>query len=373
MQPVGTAADMGLLRRGGTPPGSQQQLPPEFAGTRTAPAARPFRPKGVRSARDVIVGVGALMLTLLCVIPVWNAIVLMVDENFTFWIGRSLPAWLVFIAVSIVALYMFTVTLFFKYGRPETQTEQTVMSIAGTFVSLLGLALVLNAIPLVLTTDQAYMNLRQFCDTSEMTSSLWAHSQVLQQLRALPECKEKFSVAECDGFVYSEPQTSFLQHMEEQFRCRGFCYRAPLSDAQAAAPAAANGTASLVAAGGATQARSGPSLLLRMLGFLQSGGQGGGTHTRMAELQARSRADNDGALCLFSDAEYTATCEGMMSRDLKLFAGDVAYQNFMMGVYLLLVAIAVGFLKIIGFCNPADLLEQQGLVYKTSGYAATRP
>lgn len=53
---------------------------------------------------------------------------------------------------------------------------------------------------------------------------------------------------------------------------------------------------------------------------------------------------------LFSDANYQASCEGMAARDMKNFAGDVGFQTFYQGIYLVLIAIATGFLKLIGFC-----------------------
>merc|ERR1719487_1149447 len=67
---------------------------------------------------------------------------------------------------------------------------------------------------------------------------------------------------------------------------------------------------------------------------------------------------------LFSDANHLATCEGMAARDMKNFAGDVGFQTFYQGIYLVLISIATGFLKIMGFCARDKRAEaQRDLMY----------
>merc|ERR1719382_562604 len=63
---------------------------------------------------------------------------------------------------------------------------------------------------------------------------------------------------------------------------------------------------------------------------------------------------------LFSDANYQASCEGMAARDMRNFAGDVGYQTFYQGIYLVLIAIATGFLKLIGFCAQKPMQDAGG-------------
>lgn len=54
---------------------------------------------------------------------------------------------------------------------------------------------------------------------------------------------------------------------------------------------------------------------------------------------------------LFSDADYQISCEGMAARDMKNFAGDLGSQTFYQGIYLLIISIATGFVKLVGFCT----------------------
>merc|ERR1719258_666798 len=82
----------------------------------------------------------------------------------------------------------------------------------------------------------------------------------------------------------------------------------------------------------------------------------------MAALQEHAlRSQDPGAApvhtyppTLFSDANYKASCEGMAARDMRNFAGDIGFQTFYQGIYLVLIAIATGFLKLIGFCVRRD-------------------
>merc|ERR1740120_74186 len=54
---------------------------------------------------------------------------------------------------------------------------------------------------------------------------------------------------------------------------------------------------------------------------------------------------------LFSDANYQASCEGMAARSMINFAGDVGFQTFYQGIYLVLIAISMGVMKLAGYCS----------------------
>jgi len=57
---------------------------------------------------------------------------------------------------------------------------------------------------------------------------------------------------------------------------------------------------------------------------------------------------------LFSDASYHSTCDGMSARHMKAYAGQIGFQSFYQGIYLVFVAILTGFLKLLGFCMYKD-------------------
>merc|ERR1719191_2122019 len=182
---------------------------------------------------------------MLCVVPIWNAASLLHDDNYVFWSGRAVPLWLITLCVVIIVLYVITILSFFTYSRPSVRTEQTIMMIANIFITLLGLVLMLISLPLSRQSIETYNNLMHRCDYSEQTHRMYEYSQVLHNIRRQPGCAEKFSVEECPGYEDAPPYTSFLKAMEADFRCSGFCYKAP---AVAAAPAPAPAPAKEAAA-----------------------------------------------------------------------------------------------------------------------------
>merc|ERR550514_2637707 len=188
------------------------------------------------SAENIFIGTGILLLTMLCVIPIWNAASLLNDDNYLFWSGSSVPGWLITSCVLVVVVYIITIFAFFRFSKPSVRTEQTIMMIANIFITLLGLQLMLISLPLSRQAVETYNNLMHRCDYSEQTHRMYEYSQVLHNIRAQPDCAGKFSVEECEGYKDAPPYTTFLKTMETDFRCSGFCYKAPASAALAAAP-----------------------------------------------------------------------------------------------------------------------------------------
>merc|ERR1719236_381255 len=288
---------------------------------------------------------------MLCVIPIWNAASLLNDENYVFWVGSAVPGWLITLCVLVIVLYAVTIFAFFKYSRPSVRTEQTIMMIANIFITLLGLSLMLLSLPLSRQSIETYNNLMHRCDYSEQTHRMYEYSQVLHNIRSRPDCAKKFSVEECAGYEPAPPYTSFLKAMESDFRCSGFCYKAnPLAGAPAGAQAPAP---SPPPAKGLVQHTTSVTRRLNRHHHHEDkvtplevalNQQGISANTLEAQYPPT----------LFSDANYKASCEGMAARDMRNFAGDIGFQTFYQGIYLVLIAIATGFLKLIGFCVRRD-------------------
>merc|ERR1719491_876060 len=119
----------------------------------------------------------------------------------------------------MIFLYVGTTSIFFSAADPSVQTEQTIMMIANIFITLFGLILMLAALPLIKQSTMTYTNLMHSCDYSEQTHRLFEYSQVLQNIRGTPDCKDKFSGEECIGYEPAPPYTDFLKGMESSFRC----------------------------------------------------------------------------------------------------------------------------------------------------------
>ena len=178
----------------------------------------------------------------------------------------------------------------------------------------------------------------------------------MHNIRSQPECATATSVEECDGYEQAPPYTTFLKTLESEFRCSGFCWKpapaAPVAAATTAAPAAASGTAPAAANGTTSLVNIRPHTNTvahrrthHMLSFLQEGA---------ADAPASPFPQS-----LFSHTLAQASCEGMAARDMRNFAGDIGYQTFYQGIYLVVVAIITGFLKLIGACLARDSTSEQ--------------
>ena len=187
------------------------------------------------------------------------------------------------------------------------------------------------------------------------------HAQVLQNIRAQPACAGKYSVEECEGYEDAKPYTEFLKVMENEFHCSGFCYQ-PTAHLQASlvqevSAGGARAAATAVAAKSGSNATSHASAVPSQEADARRHGRRVApvtllsTEEKVAERTAAvAETGSRYPPSLFSDANYQASCEGMAARDMKNFAGDVSFQTFYQGVYLLLIAIATGFLRLLGTC-----------------------
>merc|ERR1719235_2559288 len=100
------------------------------------------------------------------------------------------------------------------------------MMFGNVFITLFGLLLMIVSLPLEWQAQNVGTALMYHCDTDPITPRLYEYSQVLQNIRASPECAKKYSVEECAGYQESLPYTEYLKQMEQHFKCAGFCYKA---------------------------------------------------------------------------------------------------------------------------------------------------
>lgn len=297
--------------------------------------------------KNVFMSVGCVLLSLLAIVPIWNALILMQDSNYIFWAGRRTPECMIACCVIIIFLYAATVAIFFKQGHSSVHTEQSIMMIANIFITLFGLFLMVVSSPLTHQSELTYTNLLHRCANSEQTHRLYEYSQVLQNIRAQPECAKKWTIEECDGYEAAAPYTYFLKGMENNFRCAGFCYTPPPAPKVAA----------VVAASGPEPA-PGPAPAPASLLSTKQRARHVSLITEDTHAEERSLEASDDELTeanvypptLFSDRNFQASCEGMAARDMKNFAGDIGLQTFYQGVYLVGIAVVTGFLKLLGFC-----------------------
>jgi len=341
---------------------------------------------------------GTLILLVICAVPIANAAALLDDFNFVFWAGRTLPTWLMTFCGMAVVLWILTGVLFFKYSRPSSRSEQSIVMIAHTFITMLGLIFMMVSLSLVSTANDTYDNLHRRCQFSDETHKVFEFSQVLHALRSQPGCKDKFSVENCDGYQDAPPYTTFLKSLEDEFRCSGFCYLPPgqpvdtspallslsvlshkrsrarntpaarsqqdmiLSAGTGATASQQKGTASnatsqnekeLIVDGGSSNATSQNEKEL----IVDGGGNLLNTTAGKKQSSLKKASNLDYPPALFSDSQFQVSCDGTAARDMRDFAGDIGHQLWYQGLYLVSISIGTGFLKLVGFCVSFQLFS----------------
>lgn len=284
---------------------------------------------------------GGFLLVMLALVPIWNAAALLGNFNYVYWAGYHVPQWTIFTCVLIVFFYTITAVSVLHRSKKSGNPEQNLLMLTTIFVTLFGLFLLMASLPLSRQADYTSQNLMSNCSASFETHRLYEYSQVLQNMRASPECASKYSVEECAGYQDSPPYTDYLKSMENTFQCAGFCYREP------SAPQHRPAT-TLVS----TDRRIRQRHTVTQLSLAAESSEEA-TAAESSEEQGTESAQSGHAYppTLFSDANYRASCESMASRDMRYFAGDIGRQTFLQGMYLVLIAVVTGFLKLLGQCS----------------------
>jgi len=304
-----------------------------------AEAQKPQEKPDWKSPEKCITVAGSVLLIILTLVPIWNCIVLLQDSNYIFWAGRSVPQWVGILCVLIIFLYATMAGCFLRWGQGSVPMEQTIMTIANIYILFFGLFLLLVSLPIMHQADLTYTNLMYRCESSEQTHRLFEYSQVLQNMRATPACAKMYSIENCAGYEAVAPFTTFLKGMENNFRCAGFCYRPPTGASLASAsPAVLPVPAKLFSMKqGIRHLRADQASLV--------------TDAATEEMAAKTTwSEPRYPPTLFSNQNFQASCEGMAASDMKNFAGDIGQQTFMHGIYLVLIAVATGLLKLLNFC-----------------------
>lgn len=303
------------------------------------PQEKPDWNSQVVTGENVILIAGSVLLIILSFVPVWNCFILLQDSNYVFWAGCSLPRWVGILCILVILLYATMAGCFLRGGQSSVPMQQTIMTIANIYITFFGVFLMVVSLPITHQADLTYTNLMHRCESSEQTHRLFEYSQVLQNMRATPACAKMYSIEECAGYEAVAPFTTFLKGMENNFRCAGFCYRSPAG-------------ASLVSS--SVEVLPAPAKLVSV--------KQGTRHLRTDQVSLTAEAASEKMVAkaewseprypptLFSNQNFQASCEGMAARDMKNFAGDIGQQTFMQGIYLVLIAVATGLLKLLNFC-----------------------
>lgn len=247
------------------------------------------------STVSVLAYIGAFLVAMLLLVPIWNALAMMTDSIFAHIVGRAVPISLFISSLLVIGAYFLMVRLFF--GSPlQDQTRHNLLVLLNIFLGALGIALILQAVPLGNESENAYDKLWLNCEFTPFTRDLATTSLTLQNLRAGPKCKGEQSVEDCTGYQASRP-AYILRDLEQTYRCSGFCHHS-------------------------------------------------GNHSAAEDLTVPYPP------ALFSKADPLAPCDTMVARYIRDFGGEVSMQAKLQGVVLVCVALVLGFLRTVRACIP---------------------
>jgi len=259
--------------------------------------------------QGIFLGLSVLVMFLLVLIPCWNCVGLLWDPVFMYMAGSQTVGWLLACCVVLVFLCYFTLVLFLNRSRPDMRTEQTMLMIAGIFLSTLGIMLILFGRPIQQQAQLASSEFVSGCKMGARTSQLYIAQEELESLRAMPTCATHASIQDCNGFSeYPKMKEAMvLKTMESDYMCSGICQ---------------------------------------------------GTNAKGEQVYPPT---------LFSQANFKVTCDGMAARRIRNFALEIGNQLMAEGCMLVGTAIVVSFGQLLTFCS---LSGKQDEAKSGKGYGA---
>jgi len=266
--------------------------------------------KTVPLNKNMFLVMGLTLLSMLCFLPVWDSIEMLLNINYAFWGQRGLPITVIIVSSLIVMFFFFTTEAFFGRWKNELHTTQSLVVMASLFVTLLGLVLVLISLPLSQKAIETHNDIVYQCGNTPATRKLKEYYMSMLKLRLTPDCASKYTIEECPGYVQEKPYSAYLMSMESNFRCSGFCYdTGSMSALQVASSHQTNATKAA---------------------------------RRIHKLALTSGGSVKYPPTLFSNANFEASCDGAAARNLINFARDTGYQMWYMGIVLIAVSICMG-------------------------------
>jgi hypothetical protein len=332
-------------------------------------------------SRHFLTIVGAMLLILVSITPVWDCVILLWSDTYVYFLGRSTPFWVISFCIGIVVVFLIAMMAMERLSRMAHLTDQTFMYLFTATITTLGLGLLCFSLPLQWNTKVAYTELMRDCNIGPRTEPLYNYYNALLKMRVEPDCINLESIEQCAGYEEHYPFTGFLKQMELGYMCSGFCYglgdkplalgdnsTLPLTavlaqQASEVSPSAGN----LIEANQkqtSTRGHSGrhPKRQDTQTMVLLSAEQ---TLSRVAplwETLPQGAGDTGNNMIptgwmraypptLFTNANFKTTCEGAAARELRFTAVESGILMYLEGAALLVTSIIMGFLKILSMCK----------------------
>mmetsp|Transcript_17991 Transcript_17991/g.42022 ORF Transcript_17991/g.42022 Transcript_17991/m.42022 type:complete len:384 (+) Transcript_17991:188-1339(+) len=330
--------------------------------------------------------IGTLMLVIMVLVPIRDAIHLMLDAVCVYFIGMQLPIAIIGVCAGAVLLWIVLVLLLFGCMSAETLTQNVVFMLVSLVITTLGLSLMLLSVPLERQANTAYNEIFFQCPTGAQTKDLHAYYTVLENIRNNDSCLVMTSVEQCEGYAPLQPYTGFLMGMEYNHRCAGFC--SSLASANATADTEERlrregqlGSSISLLQADSTVRKEGdhtvaalaeldfaPDKLAGMLRQVaidpQHRSQSRRTRGQRSTPQVSALATDtvvkfpvtrpeymSSPPALFSQASYQASCDGVAARSLKFGAVGTAEVMYYEGLFLIVCNLMATMVFFIGLCK----------------------
>jgi len=312
-----------------SPPPQQRQQRTSRPGTPPAPEPRDeaHLVKSAPLSKNSFLGVGLIVLVVICALPIWDAAAMLNNVNYAYWGNRALPMVIIAMSAVLIALFFLMTEAFYGRWAQNPQTSQTLVMTASMFVTLVGLMLVLVSLPLAQNAVQTHNDISYNCLANEQSHMIHEEYEKLLSLRKSPACASHYTIEACDGFVMNSPHATYLKAMENTYRCTGFCHEPTVAALTQTSAHTSDEPLNLL-----RQQRG-----ARKASLLQSG-----QRLETEEASVAEAATMAFPPALFSTANYTSSCDGAAARHMINFTRDIAYQMWYMGIILIALSMCMG-------------------------------
>jgi len=296
----------------------QQQVP-------VADVDTPLKPEGSRPVRlpltqKLLVCAGLIALLLLASLPVSDCMLLLNDFNFMFWIGEGLPVTVILSLLAAVFVYFITTSI---VQDVDMWKRHNIATLVSTFSIFLGAILVLTSLYLYYRAEYTVSSLMYNCQGSAVTKDVRRNYLGLLALRMTPECSQKGSIEECEGYsnvlaqIAAPEDVAYLKALEVDYHCSGFC--------------TAQANASLIETSLSASSERFPRIFLAK-----------GSSDLQLQRLAHNHRDISLPPALFSKAAYKTSCDGSAARSLQFLAIGISQVWWWMSIVLISLSAFVG-------------------------------
>mmetsp|Transcript_100175 Transcript_100175/g.188749 ORF Transcript_100175/g.188749 Transcript_100175/m.188749 type:complete len:762 (-) Transcript_100175:45-2330(-) len=284
-------------------------------------------------------------------LPIMCSFVMLLDHDYRFWAGVKWPTLILLGCVIIAGTYVLTAKLLMTYANAEDRCEDTLRTGINTFLLLLGAFLLLVSLMSNTGMFSLIGRVQQGCLSSIPQSELLVdYSQVLYNIRLMPNCTRERSVEDCQGWSDNR-YTGYLRYLEREYKCGPLCPEVhPPPGAVVSPPLNA-----------ATHEKKGRVGLLRRAesSYAQLRVEESATRRAASDLTPHLQA-----IKLFSHGTTEMSCYPLVATRLRVLSSMFGGLLFSEGVGLVVISLILKIVSALTMVNKAQALAALSFVGK---------